>query len=268
MEKQDNYCNNCGKPGHMYHQCKMPIISIGTIVFKITNTGNIEFLMIRRKHSLGFMDFMRGKYSVFNKDYIMNLIREMTNEEKNMILENDFSTLWNFLWNKKTISNQYRQEQQFSEEKFNTLKRGIENYSLETIIQQLPEKWEEPEWGFPKGRRNCFERDFDCALREFSEETGYNKKSLVNIENILPFEEFFTGSNYKSYKHKYYILMITEKTVKTPEHFDNSEVSKMEWKTYDECLDCIRPYNLEKKRLIKNVFKCLSSLHFETNTIF
>lgn len=262
MEKQTDYCNNCGKPGHVYHQCKMPIISIGTIVFKKTKSDTIEFLMIRRKHSLGFMDFMRGKYSIYNKEYIINLMREMTNEEKNLILENDFSKLWTFLWNKNNISNQYKEEQQVSEEKFNALKYGVLNgneiYSLESMIKDISDNWEEPEWGFPKGRRNCFERDFDCALREFSEETGYHKKSLVNVENILPFEEIFTGSNYKSYKHKYYLLMMVDTTCKTPEHFDKNEVSKMEWKTYEECLDSMRPYNLEKKRLLKNVYKCLS----------
>jgi 8-oxo-dGTP pyrophosphatase MutT (NUDIX family) len=261
MEKQ-NYCNNCGKSGHMYHQCKMPITSIGAIVFKKTKNKPIEFLMIRRKHSLGFMDFIRGKYSIYNKDYIMNLIREMTNEEKKMILENDFPTLWSFLWNKNNISNQYKEEKQISEEKFNSLKYGILNgnklYSLESMIHENKDDWKEPEWGFPKGRRNFFERDYDCAIREFSEETGYNKNALLNIENILPFEEIFTGSNFKSYKHKYYLLMMTEETCKTPDHFDKSEVSKMEWKTYEECLDSIRPYNLEKKRLLHNVYKCLS----------
>jgi ADP-ribose pyrophosphatase YjhB (NUDIX family) len=256
------YCNNCGKPGHMYHQCKMPIISIGTIVFRKTEFGIFEFLMIRRNHSLGFMDFMRGKYSIFNKNFIMNLIYEMTNDEKRMILKKDFLTIWNFLWNKNNISNQYKQEQQLSEEKFNNLREGVvngkENYSLESIINELSYSWEEPEWGFPKGRRNHFERDFDCAIREFSEETGYSKNSLINVENILPFEEIFTGSNYKSYKHKYYLLMMTEITNKTPDHFDKSEVSKMEWKNYEECLKCIRPYNLEKIRILENVNHCLS----------
>ena len=265
MEKQNNYCNNCGKSGHTYHQCKMPITSIGAIVFRKINS-HYEFLMIRRKHSLGFMDFIRGKYSIYNKDYIMNLIREMTNEEKNMILENDFPTLWSFLWSKNNISNQYKEERILSEEKFNTLKYGILNghqyYSLESMIHENKNNWEEPEWGFPKGRRNFFEKDYDCAVREFSEETGYNKNSLLHVENILPFEEIFTGSNLKSYKHKYYLFMITENTCKSPIHFDKNEVSKMEWKSYQEGLSCMRPYNLEKKRLLENVYKCLNLIHY------
>ena len=35
--------------------------------------------------------------------------------------------------------------------------------------------------------------------------------------------------------------------------YQKSEVSKSEWVTLDECIEKIRPYNLEKIRLIKNI---------------
>jgi hypothetical protein len=73
----DNYCNNCGKQGHIYNQCKMPITSVGVIAFRYNN-GQIEYLMIRRKDTLGFIDFMRGKYFVNNKFYILNMLKQMT----------------------------------------------------------------------------------------------------------------------------------------------------------------------------------------------
>ena len=56
----DNYCNNCGKYGHLYHQCKTPITSFGIIVFRIKE-DTPQYLMIRRKDTLGYIDFMRGK---------------------------------------------------------------------------------------------------------------------------------------------------------------------------------------------------------------
>ena len=40
--------------------------------------------------------------------------------------------------------------------------------------------------------------------------------------------------------------------------FEKSEVSKMEWNSYEECLIKIRPYNLEKKRLITNIHNTLT----------
>ena len=76
---------------------------------------------------------------------------------------------------------------------------------------------------------------------------------LQNIQNILPFEEIFTGSNYKSYKHKYYLTYINDEYTNNMDNFERTEVSKMEWKSFEECISAIRPYNLEKKRLIPNI---------------
>ena len=91
--KKFQFCNNCGKTGHMFHRCKKPITSIGIIVFKIVN-GARQYLMICRRNSLGYVDFMRGKYPLSNKIYLKNIIYEMTNEEKQSLLKNEFDDLW------------------------------------------------------------------------------------------------------------------------------------------------------------------------------
>ena len=88
----DLYCNNCGKKGHLYNQCKIPITSVGIVAFRIYEK-NIQFLMIRRKDTLGFIDFMRGKYSIYNKDYIKNMILQMTMEERELLKTLDFQEL-------------------------------------------------------------------------------------------------------------------------------------------------------------------------------
>jgi len=162
----------------------------------------------------------------------------------------------------KKANIQYKNEESISYEKYNALKSGIvmQNddvlYTLDSLLDQSTSEWNEPEWGFPKGKRNTNEKDYDCALREFYEETGYDKKYLKLIENILPLEEVFMGSNFKSYKHKYY-LMYMEEEVGVNHIYDNFEVSKIEWKNYSECIDCIRDYNLEKKRIIENIHHIL-----------
>ena len=78
MENQ--YCNNCGKLGHILSQCKMPITSIGIIAFR-KNNNKFEYLMIRRKDSLGYVDFLRGKYNPHNEFHLKNIFQEMTHEE-------------------------------------------------------------------------------------------------------------------------------------------------------------------------------------------
>jgi hypothetical protein len=66
----------------------------------------------------------------------------------------------------------------------------------------------------------------------------------------------FLGSNHKSYKHKYF-LGYSENKNDNLNNYQQNEVSKMEWKTLEECLESIRPYNLEKKQLIININKVL-----------
>lgn len=285
MLKNYNFCNNCGKEGHLYQNCKMPITSLGIISIKetdeledseftddsdelfnfdkkqkTTRNNKYMYLMICRKDSLGYVDFMRGKYPLHNKEYLVNIFNEMTVKEKENLMTQDFSTLWKNLWG-NYLGVQYRGEEKTSKEKYNSLKNGItiknEFLTLEYFIKNSTTKWIEPEWGFPKGRRNYQEKDIDCAIREFEEETGFKRDAIKIVNNIHPVQEIFTGSNYKSYKHKYF-LAIMNKNNKDTDNFQKTEVSKMEWLCYKDCIKKIRPYNLEKIELIGKINKMLN----------
>jgi len=316
---QNNICNNCGKYGHLFNQCKLPIISYGIIAFRYNKTiienlndktinenfndktinnyyeekikerdkeNNIEYLMIRRKDSFGFIDFVRGKYSLNNIIQLQNIIDEMSNYEKEKILNLNFNDLWVEMFGR---NNKYKNEENISSKKFELIKKGfilgeqndlltssifgkkivfcknckikIENennekeINLEKMIKQSNTFWNETEWEFPKGRKMFKETDLECALREFEEETGIKKQYLQIIENILPFEETFIGSNYKSYKHKYYLAFIKDDV--NLSNFQKSEVSNLEWKNINNCLRDIRPYNFDKINLIININKVL-----------
>ena len=260
MNKNSNttICNNCGKQGHMFHQCKMPITSYGIILFRVEN-NHIQYLMIRRKDSFGYIDFLRGKYSPYNIENIQNVVNQMSLNEKNNLLNEPFENLWLKMWD-NIANNQYKSEEIASCKKFETIKNGIlindKFVVLKDIIEASNTNWVETEWEFPKGRRNYQEKDLDCALREFEEETGLSKKEIKIVENTIPFEEIFLGSNHKSYKHKYF-LAYTDKTNDDLNNYQQTEVSKLDWKTLEECLESIRPYNLEKKQLIININKVL-----------
>jgi len=257
---KNNLCNNCGKQGHQFHQCKLPITSYGIILFRSSEKG-IQYLMIRRKNTFGFIDFMRGKYVQNNLEHLQSIFNEMSILEKEAIKHNDFDTLWKMMWGiPDYIGIQYKAEELSSQKKFELLKNGIQMgdifYNLDTLIDNSITTWKETEWEFPKGRRNYQEKDLDCAIREFEEETGFLKKDIKIIENLMPIEEIFIGSNHKSYKHKYF-LAYTDHIFDSLDKYQETEVSKLEWKTLDECLECIRPYNLEKKQLIININKVL-----------
>jgi len=256
---KNNICNNCGKQGHLFHQCKLPITSYGVIVFrKIENVT--QYLMIRRKDSFGYIDFIRGKYIQHNVEQLQSIFNEMSVLERQNIQANPYETLWRNMWGDTNIGTQYKAEEMSSQKKFDTLKAGLqiegELVTLDTLINGCTTNWVETEWEFPKGRRNFQEKDLDCALREFEEETGYSRCQINVVENLMPFEEIFIGSNHKSYKHKYFLAQMEEQEDLLPD-FQLTEVSKLEWKTLEECLESIRPYNLEKKQLILNINKVL-----------
>jgi len=207
--------------------------------------------MICRRKTLGYVDFMRGRYNVYAPTYIMNLINEMTVEEKAALLEHDFTKLSADLWGTS-------HEDAFSREKFELLKYGAAPQSLLKLVEASDTSWQSQEWGFPKGRRNTNEPELTCALREYEEETGHSRQHLNLIRNLLPFEEIFTGSNYKSYKHKYYVGFSDAEPIHS---FQESEVSSMKYFTYEEALEAIRPYNTERKEVLTQVHRLLTT-HF------
>ena len=254
-----NVCNNCKKGGHMFHNCKYPIMSYGIILFRKKNGSN-EFLMIRRKDSFGYIDFIRGKYSPYNIEHIQSIVNEMSVSEKERIVTLSFNDLWNLMWGNASNS-QYLNEEIMSSKKFDLLRGGIvvndKMITLETIIDKSDTKWDETEWEFPKGRRNNREKDLECAMREFEEETGIDSKNICVIQNVLPFEETFIGTNHKSYKHKYFLAYMNEINDDYL-NYQKTEVSNIEWKSFQKCLENIRPYNLEKKQLISNIHKLLN----------
>ena len=65
------YCNNCGNYGHKYNMCKYPIMSFGIILYHSDETNKV--LMVQRKHSICYIEFLRGKYSIDIEKYLKTL---------------------------------------------------------------------------------------------------------------------------------------------------------------------------------------------------
>jgi 8-oxo-dGTP pyrophosphatase MutT (NUDIX family) len=230
-------CNNCQNIGHLYYNCKKPITSLGIICYRITPSNKVEYLLIQRKDSLGYIDFIRGKYNETNTYQLKNIIYGMTDTEIDNICTKPYFDLWNNLGYKNTFDKK-------NEEKIiNTV-----NTHGHLFVKN---GWITPEWGFPKGRRNFKESDFEAALREFKEETGYSS-NIKFIKNILPLEEIFTGSNLKSYKHRYFIGKMTYADSLCEVKFQQSEIGDMKWVEYEEAVGLLRDYNYEKINTLRS----------------
>ena len=63
--------------------------------------NNIKFLLIQRKFSVGYIEFLRGRYDEYDHENLNFIINQMTPIEVKDIEYKDFDYLWNNLWNNK-----------------------------------------------------------------------------------------------------------------------------------------------------------------------
>lgn len=302
-----------------------------------------EYLMIRRRHTYGFIELLRGKYSSQQQAQLRLLIDEMTVSEKEKTLRSSYESLMNELWNalvpvepappppsledtpssqeedaedvpleeevevgedvvmqeekkekedeeeekENDVGKRWQQGQQQQQKKQQRVewrsslsggggggrgKMGVgvkdrDNTAaqkkfeelrssglLSRLIKESRTAWEEPEWEFPKGRRHdSRERDVECALREFQEETGYMSSTVDIVKNMAPIELNFVGSNYKSYQYKYFVGQMSWANSLQEGTPQISEVSAMKWMSQRECVACLRPCQIETQRMIQRL---------------
>jgi 8-oxo-dGTP pyrophosphatase MutT (NUDIX family) len=259
MEK---YCNNCGNYGHYYKQCKHPVLSYGIILFCLKD-GDGKIVMIERKDSISFIEFLRGKYSsIYNIEYLKLLFSRFSNKEKNDILTKNFDDLWKQLWiHTETINKNIKREYFSSMKKFNMLKKGF-NYNgkfinLDYLIHSVTTNYEMNEWEIPKGRRESKENNKECAIREFMEETNIKPDLYHILQNVTPIVEEYRGINNIPYKHVYYIAKINEE-INLDINFNNkqqyTEIKNIQWVSQNEALRNIRNHDKHKKELINKIF--------------
>jgi 8-oxo-dGTP pyrophosphatase MutT (NUDIX family) len=279
LPKQTTVCTNCGVQGHHYKQCTAPITSYGILAFRINKPSwnqaaalakdewdcsgipdqSLEYLLIQRKDSIGYIELLRAKYKLTDLDYICQQIAGTTTSERHALIHNPFYDLWTGLWGPMTnVENrQYKQEYEQAKSKFELLRDGVAigglAVTLADLIATTPLEWDTPEWGFPKGRRNAFESDFQCALREFTEETGLASNQIRIFENMEPIRESFIGNNAIHYCHVYYLAWVSNHVdvrMNTEHPHMSREIGGIGWFSQEEALKRIRSTNLEKREIL------------------
>ena len=271
-------CSNCLQHGHQSKQCPQPITSYGVILFRVKAdwnqaaellqgsatgleaTDKIEYLLIQRRDSIGFVEIMRGKYRTTDTEYVKKHINGMTQVERDNLLNRPFDELWESLWGPpQEGSHAYRNEKEQARQKLDVLKP-----MLAEIIRDCDPPWPTPEWGFPKGRRNIGESEYTCAMREMWEETNILEKHIVPIRNIEPMNELFCGTNHVNYCHRYYLAYaeagVGEDSLDVASENNTHikrEVGSVKWLSLDEAIRHIRPENEEKRQVLFRVHKLL-----------
>lgn len=282
------FCTNCNKNNHEYKECKEPITSWGIILINISDLNinnlnhneinlkkhiyninlqnkndieniskymnNIKFLLIQRRHSIGFMDFIRGKYKIDNIEQINNLFQYMHQNEINLIKTLSFEELWNEIWNNDEHRiNSIKKDFITAKEKFIELKTSTKlDLNLDFYLNNIEPLYSFLEWGYPKGRKDKNETTLDCAVREFYEETNIDITKIKIINEIEPIEENLIGTNGIPYRHIYYIAE-TKENINLINN-NNNEIGNLGFFTYDEAQNLLREYHIEKKQILEQIF--------------
>jgi len=276
VNNRTQHCTNCGLAGHVFRNCLSPVTSYGIIAVRYMNNNvsnslfskattisngsdSIQFLLIQRKDSLSFVEFIRGKYNPQDEEYLGRLIRGMTVKEHENILAQTFDELWQNVWGESSHIKSHKNDYEISSKKYILIKDRVRE-----LIESNPTHWLEPEWGFPKGRRNPHETDINCASREFQEETGLRRQDFTIIQNTYPISETFFGSNQVHYCHKYYIALCNKST-EVEMNINNPhmarEIGGIQWCSLDEAISKIRPDNVEKREILLKAGKIMRNFH-------
>jgi len=252
------YCNNCGGKGHIFKMCQDPVLSCGIALLESASLpvdpNKTRLLMIRRKDSMSFAEFMRGKYDAQDTEYVSRLIENMTVKEQQSICKETFDAIWRSVWGEDHGSPDFLMS-----------KHKFEQIDKSSIVANHPSPYQEPEWGFPKGRRIRGESDIDCALREFGEETNIPRDAFLTLRNIR-IEETFEGLNGVKYRHVYFVAILSNPAlVNLAQRFtpmQRREISGIEWKTWDECEELIRPHHVQRRAMMDELKSVVET--FET----
>ena len=227
--------------------------SFGIIAITATKKN---VLLVCRKDSIGFCEFVKGKYT--NESDLYKLFSYMSRAELELLSGEacSFEDVYCRMWNVNIVSNSITTTKQ--EKKFNDNRELWYRICLEKIQQN--DAYDTPEWGFPKGKKEKHENGIRCAIRELSEETGidvsmlnfdlknssfasFHKKELVEIR-----EE----GNARFICH-YYVALLDNEIKQL--HNQKNEISMIKFVPLQECHNFIRPYFVERINILKQLNK-------------
>ena len=197
-----------------------------------------EILMIKKRCTYSYFDFVFGNYKKQNDKHLKYLFNNMTSCEKVDILSMRFSNMWYRIWlnyfDELPIGNNYHNRCFLKKKnKFETVFLSDGGYRLKKLINESFNST--ATWEIPKGGKNKNEKDVDCAMRELTEETGILKTKY----NIIWKPPIISShmDNGILYKNVYFIAY-TDDIIQPKVNFKNkaqlSEIDNIKWVSYSE----------------------------------
>lgn len=249
--KKNVYCSNCNGRGHLFKECKKPIRSYGIIAFRRKRNGDIQICLIRRKNTISYEAFIRGKYKL---DQLPIHLERMTTTEKEKIKRMDWDQLYSQIC--------YHRSSKHAQRERKKARDLYDSIDAKTLFSDVSSEWGIPEWEFPKGRKYFDESQQQCALREFREETNIKEKNVKLLDRT--FVEKFEGTNKRMYRNQYFLAMVSSESDEPYIDLNSknqiTEIGDVDWFSVEQGLDLIRNYHTEKKDILKSAYSAYCSV--------
>jgi 8-oxo-dGTP pyrophosphatase MutT (NUDIX family) len=235
-----------------------------------------EILMIKKRYTYYYFNFVFGLYAIQNIKQLRILFDNMTFSEKVDILSMRFNIMWYRLWlcnpektfdaDKliKNISKNTNQPQK-NIKYYHKKKNKFESTFLKDGGSQLRKLITNSSnsttpWEIPKGGKNENELDLNCAVREFEEETGISFNNYTMLWSTPPIKVSHRVDN-TVYISIYYVAYLNNDSKWSPKINFNlqnqlNEVEEVRWVSLDE-IKFLNLNEIPKKRLINNYKKII-----------
>jgi ADP-ribose pyrophosphatase YjhB (NUDIX family) len=238
-----------------------------------TKTNKWNIMIVKKRYTYCFCVFVFGQYNKKDTKRIKFLLNNMTQQEKIDILSMRFDILWYKIWLEFPdipVTTKIKFDISTTDSIVNTWKlmhmKNSTNHNIPYNVDSLTKlnfylkkktKFEstfigsncvklhnlmegttniELSWEIPKGRKQLFESDLECANREFKEETGFDSSYYNIIFDVKPAKEIIINMGTR-YIHNYY-LAYTKERFKPSNVFKNSnnisEIESVKWADLDE----------------------------------
>lgn len=196
--------------------------SYGVIAVKLFDY-KLRFLVIQKRNTYEFVDMLRGLYDPNDDKSVIRLLEGMTFQERTWIALLPYDVICHVTW----LTTEKFSSYQNGQAKLETL-RSKKNFDE---LINTPVYKQETDWEFPKGRKaKIAEKEYECAIREFCEETGCEQIQL--LKEVDPVTVDFIGTDYRKYSVTYYFAYCFDKPfshLKANKRQQACEVMKTDW---------------------------------------
>ncbi len=239
--------------------------SVGIACCRILS-NNVDILMIKKKYTYAFFDFVFSRYKENSEEILTKLFSKMTLLEKLDILNFDFDLLWSRIRHNISPNNSDNEMANYKRSKEN-FRKLINKFDLKDLMKKT--KSVDTVWEIPKGRQKYKENPINTAYREFMEETTLTLANYVLRFDMPPITHDYIVDNCK-YTNTYYIALAKDPdTLPFVEITNNdqlTEIMDIQWVGVDQVNYLNLHYDDIRKRT-KEIFHQVTNIIKKKNLI-